>query len=274
MTKPLRAHLITGGFPPGAPAGHDMNYARLRLLTLLQDFPEVFATTANDYNDLTRWLPGARLLITYVAGPFPADAENNLLREWLCGGGRWLALHGTSGGRAERFDNRRRRMVKGSYHDTLGSFFLNHPPVRKFSVTVADVQHPITAGLPPSFEVADELYLIELQHPESTQILLTTELPRDPSPDGFGFSYERDTSLMADGKTRVLGYTRAIGEGAVTYIAHGHCHSSHSNVQPFVDSSVEASGATPLMFRGAWQSPAFERLLRNSIAWGLSGAAA
>jgi uncharacterized protein len=274
MTKPLRAHLITGGFPPGAPAGHDMNYARLRLLTLLGDFPEVLTTTANDYNDLARWLTGTRLLITYVAGPFPADTENTLLGEWLSSGGRWLALHGTSGGRAERLDNRRRRMVKGRYHDTLGSFFLNHPPVRKFRVKAADVPHPITAGLPPSFEVADELYLIELQHPESTQILLTTELPCDTSPDGFGFDYESDTSLMADGKTRVLGYTRAIGEGGVTYIALGHCHGPGSNVQPFVDSSVEASGVPPLTFRGSWESPAFERLLRNSIVWGLCDKAA
>ena len=31
MTK-KRAHLIVGGFPPGSPAGHDMNFARLQLL--------------------------------------------------------------------------------------------------------------------------------------------------------------------------------------------------------------------------------------------------
>ena len=33
--KPNRAHLITGGFPPGSAAGHDHDHARLRLLTLL-----------------------------------------------------------------------------------------------------------------------------------------------------------------------------------------------------------------------------------------------
>jgi uncharacterized protein len=269
MAPASRTHLITGGFPSGTPAGHDMNYARLRLLAMLQDFPQVFTTAANDYNDLARWLPGVQCLITYVAGPFPGAAEEKLLREWLMGGGRWLALHGTSGGRAERLENRRRRMVKGGYHDTLGSFFLNHPPVRKFAVEVTDHTHPITAGLPASFEVADELYLIELQHPASTQILLTTELARDPSPDGFGFTYDLDTSLMADGKTRVLGYTRAVGKGAVTYIALGHCHAPGNNVQPFVDASAEPSGITPLTFRGSWETAAFERLLRNAIAWGI-----
>ena len=34
MTKSKRAHLITGGYPAGSDAGHDMNYARLRLLEI------------------------------------------------------------------------------------------------------------------------------------------------------------------------------------------------------------------------------------------------
>lgn len=32
-----RAHLIAGGFPPGASAGHDHDYARLELLELLAE---------------------------------------------------------------------------------------------------------------------------------------------------------------------------------------------------------------------------------------------
>ena len=31
-SKPIRVHLITGGYPPGSFAGHDMDYVRLRLL--------------------------------------------------------------------------------------------------------------------------------------------------------------------------------------------------------------------------------------------------
>ena len=69
-TKTGRAHLIAGGFPPGSSAGHDHDYARLRLLGLLaeQDVP---ASVANDFADLEKWLPVSRLLITYVAGPYP-----------------------------------------------------------------------------------------------------------------------------------------------------------------------------------------------------------
>jgi len=267
MTRliPFRIHLVAGGFPPGTAAGHDMDYARLRLLQVTARNDAIHVTTANDYADLGRWLDQSGMLITYVAGPFPDDAQNALLRRWMEEGGRWLAIHGTSGGKAERVGEHRRRMVKGAYHDTLGAFFLNHPPVRKFRVAVADRSDPIAEGLPASFEVADELYLIELTHPESTRILLTTELPADPSPRGFGFVYDRDTSLMPDGRTRVLGYTMPVGKGAVTYIALGHCHSPLNNVQPFVDESIDPSGKTPLTFRGSWDSPEFTRLLENAI---------
>jgi hypothetical protein len=119
-----------------------------------------------------------------------------------------------------------------------------------------------------SFEVMDELYLIELQDPAQSHVVLTTELAEDPSPPGFGFVYDKDTSLLPDGKTRVLGYTRDIGKGGVAYIALGHCHSPKNNVQPFVDSSVNSAGSTPLLFRGSWETEPFERLLRNGITWG------
>jgi uncharacterized protein len=209
-------------------------------------------------------------LITYVAGPYPSDEQNQLIRQWLEDGGRWLALHGTSGGKAAPVgeDRRVRKMVKLSHHATLGGFFLNHPPLRKFRVDVTDQTHMLTKDLPASFEVIDELYLIEVQDPATCHVLLTTELAKDPSPPGFGFVYEKDTSLLPDGKTRVLGYVRELGKGGVAYIA---CHSSVNNVQPFVDASVQSAGTTPLLFRGAWETEPFEQLLRNGILWGSSG---
>jgi hypothetical protein len=100
-------------------------------------------------------------------------------------------------------------------------------------------------------------------------VLLTTELARDPSPPGFGFVYDQDTALLPDGKTRVLGYTRTLGKGGVAYIALGHCHAPASNRQPVVDASVQTSGGVPMLFRGAWETEPFERLLRNGITWGL-----
>ena len=65
-----RAHVVAGGFPAGSAAGHDHDYARLRLLTLLGE-RQVPASVANDFADMEKWLPVSRLLVTSVAGPYP-----------------------------------------------------------------------------------------------------------------------------------------------------------------------------------------------------------
>jgi len=264
-----RAHLIVGGFPPGSTAAHDMDFARRELLSRLGERSELVTTVSSDFSELGKWLQDAQFLITYVAGPFPDDEQHGVLTEWLENGGRWLGLHGTSGGKAARVEgSHRRRMVKLAHHETLGCFFLNHPPLRRFDVNVVDSSHPITAGLPKRFEVSDELYLIEITG--DCHVLLTTELPVDPSPEGFGFVYAKDTSLQADGKTRVLGYTKAVGNGEVAYIALGHCHSPASNWQTLVDTSVDPEGTAPRTFRGVWENGVFTRLIDNAIRWGLN----
>ena len=160
-----RAHLIAGGFPPGSSAGHDHDYARLRLLGLLaeQDVP---ASVANDFADVEKWLPVSRLLITYVAGPYPDAAQCRAIQRWLEAGGHWLGLHGTSGGRAERVEGlRQRRTVKTEHHALLGSYFLTHPPICKIRVDVRAGDARLTRGLGASFDVEDEPYFIELPGP-------------------------------------------------------------------------------------------------------------
>ena len=266
-----RAHLVTGGFPPGSVAGHDMDYARLQLLQRLREKDRLTVTTANDFQDIERWLPGTDLLVTYVAGPFPAGSGNAAIQSWLEAGGRWLALHGTSGGKAvksERDGIPVKKMVKGEHHRTLGCFFLNHPPLCEFQVSVV-ADHPVTRGLPKRFAVRDELYLIELLDPGASRILLTTELAKDPSPPGFGFAYDEDTSLQPDGKTRVLGYARALGRGEVVYIGLGHCHANRGGSRSPVDRSIHPDGIMPPEFHAPWENEAVLRLLRNAIAWGI-----
>jgi hypothetical protein len=273
MTDPVRVHLVAGGFPRGSHAGHDIDYARLRTLDLLQQ-AGALTTVSGDFADLESWLPKCDLLVTYVAGPFPDAERSKLLAEWLDDGGRWLAFHGTSGGKAVPLPDDRpgRAMTRLPHHDVLGAFFLNHPPIREFRVDVRDTNHPLTRGLPDSFDVMDELYLLELTAPEESRVLLTTSdlSADDPAPRTFGFTYDDDTSVDDDGRTRVLGYERDHGAGAVAYFALGHCHTPTTNIQPFVHESVDADGKTPLQFRGPWETDAFERLLRNGVAWGLS----
>lgn len=266
-----RVHLIAGGFPPGKPAGHDHDYARLQILDVLQGHEHVHTTVAGDFTDIEKWLPECRFLITYVAGPFADDEQDRVIREWLEAGGRWLALHGSSGGKAARDPNdpSRRRMVKSSYHQTLGGFFINHPPVRKFRVDVADPSHALVQGLPSSWETIDEPYMIELQEPPQCHILLTSELGPDTTPPGRGFAYDEDTALMPDGKTRAIGFVRQMGKGATAYFTLGHCHTPTTNTQRSVDESVAPGGVTPLLLRGSWETDAFRQLLANAIAWGL-----
>ncbi len=256
-----RAHLVCGGYPAGATAGHDMDYARLRLLDMLEPWQ---TTVSNDFNDLGKYLTQCDLLVSYVAGPFLTPEQAAEVEHWLETGGRWVALHGTSGGKAARIPNsNRRRMVKQDHHRALGAFFLNHPPLAAFTVEVTESD--LTAGLPATFEVQDELYLIEVQDP-SVEVLLTTKMANDPSPEGFGFAYDEDTSVGADGETRVLGYRRPVGEGEVIYYALGHCHNEASNMQPLVDVSVSADGRSPKVFRGAWLGDEYIRLLQNALA--------
>jgi len=263
-SQPDRAHLITGGFPPGAMAGHDHDYARLRLLQLLAE-GAVPASVANDFADLEKWLPLSRLLITYVAGPYPDPPQCRALRQWLEAGGHWLALHGTSGGRAERVEGtRQRRTVKSEHHALLGSYFLTHPPIREFRVDVRDAASPLTEGLDSSFVVEDEPYFVELQDPAGTRILLTADYGPDAVASAIGTLYPADTSLLADGRTRVIGYSREVGAGGVVYVALGHCHNPAIRAaRTFID----PADTTPDTFRAPWETAGFTQLLRNAIVW-------
>jgi len=206
------------------------------------------------------------LLITYVAGPYPDAGQCRAIERWLAAGGHWLALHGTSGGRAERAaGSRQRRTVKTEHHALLGSRFLTHPPICKIRVDVRDADHPLMRGLGSCFESEDEPYFIELQDPGSTRILLTADYGPDAVSSAIGTLYPSDTSLQPDGKTRVLGYTRDIGRGGVTYYTLGHCHNPAIRAaRPF-----DPADTTPLAFHGSWEKEPFIALLRNAIAWGM-----
>ena len=88
-----------GGFPRGKTAGHNFDLVRAKLSTWLIEQPELtsYTTTSSDLDDIQRWLPDCHFLVTYVAGPVPSEEDNAYIQDWLSSGGRWLALHGTSG---------------------------------------------------------------------------------------------------------------------------------------------------------------------------------
>jgi hypothetical protein len=120
----------------------------------------------------------------------------------------------------------------------------------------------MTRGVAP-FSVTDEPYFIELQDPAATRVLLTADFGAAGAWPVVDQLYGRDSSLQADGRTRVLGYTRPVGDGAVTYFALGHCH----NPAIHATRGAAAAESTPPTFHGAWDSDAFVTLLRNAIGW-------
>ena len=167
---------VTGGFPRGKTAGHNFDLVKAKLTNWLLELGLVtYTTTSSDFSDVQRWLPDCHFLITYVAGPVPEEGDNTYIQDWLSSGGRWLAIHGTSGGKADRtpgavgmvkmvgptahFTGFSQQTLPGAaltptcaaqgFHQTLGCRFLGHPPIRRFTVDVAE--HPLTADLPPSF---------------------------------------------------------------------------------------------------------------------------
>ena len=99
----VRVHLIAGGFPVGSAAGHDHDWIRTQLTSMLTtDAVGVQLSHAMDFSDVEKYLPGSSFLVTYMAGPFPDDDQNAAIQSFLEQGGRWLAFHGSSGGKAGR----------------------------------------------------------------------------------------------------------------------------------------------------------------------------
>jgi hypothetical protein len=267
MPTPIRVHVIAGGFPPGKHTGHDIDYARMRILQALQSNENVHATVSSDFTDCHKWIADCQLLVAYVSGPFADEHEAGVIRDWLGDGGRWLALHGSTGGKAERIgrEDGRRRMAKLPHHETLGGFFLTHPPIQEMTVEVADSNHVLTHNLPATFQIQDEPYMVEVLYPETQVLLTTSDIESPPYVDEI---YGEDLSLLPDGKSHALGFVRDVGEGAVAYIAPGHCHSPLTNAQTSVHESVSADHVPPLHFRGPWESAPYEQLLKNAIEWG------
>ena len=74
---------------------HDIDFARLELLKLLAEDERVRVRVFEDYSNLEA-LAAADFLVTYTCDVMPSLKEQEALRAFLDGGGRWYALHGTN----------------------------------------------------------------------------------------------------------------------------------------------------------------------------------
>lgn len=282
--KPPHCHLIVGGFPAGEHGGHDMDYARMRILETLNGKSTV--SVSPDYTALDQFLRRSSLLVTYTSGPVPDESQAGALKQWIEGGGRWVCLHGSSGGKAAKLrpGEEKRRIEKMDFHEVLGCMFLHHPPSKRFDVTVeqgSGASPGLLEGLPAAgFSVQDEPYVIKLlgDVASSTKIFLSYHMNDAQSRYGGGFQYDEHPALDGPTGTKLaLGYERTLGKGGVVYIALGHATPPYATPGYVVESAnpggkpmgpaghVEA--AVP--FAGPWPVPEYQQLLKNAMKWGL-----
>ena len=226
---------------------HDIDFARLELLKLLAEDERVRVRVFEDYANLPA-LREADFLISYTCDVTPSLEQQEALRAYVEGGGRWFALHGTNS--ILRFlSDGKVDSPRWAPHfmRTLGSMFIAHPPIAPYRVTVADPGHPLVEGIKP-FETSDELYLMETYG--ARHVLLETEFGGDAT----GFVEDK----WAKAKHPVF-YLHPQGKGCVLYLTLGHCR-GHYDMQPMLD-------YYPTVERCAWDLPVFYDLLRRGIAW-------
>lgn len=246
MSEPKRINvvLVAGG------RYHDIDFARLELLKLLAKDDRVRVRVFEDYANLDA-IQAADFLVTYTCDVTPSLTQQEALRAWVAGGGRWLALHGTNS--ILRFLENGVDSPRWAPHfmETLGSMFIAHPPIQPYRVTVADPDHPLVKGVEP-FDANDELYLSEYY--ADLHVLLETEWEGEAT--GF---IEAD---WPKAKHPVF-YLRPLGQGCVLYLTLGHCR-GHYDMQPLMD-------YYPVVEKGSWDLPVYYDLVERGIAWAKEG---
>lgn len=241
----MQVHLIAAG------KYHDMDFARLEILKLLAEIPEIRTTVAMDFSNSER-LAEARLLITYTCDLMPAGEEIAELTAFLERGGRWLALHGTNS--ILRFDEAGKVITPDDapeFMALVGTRFLGHPPIDPFKVQVTR-EHDLTRGF-RSFSTLDELYLCEVT--ADIDVLMHSDFPGGRCDD---FAHPDFPAQQVP-----ILYLRSVGDGAVLYCSLGHCR-GHYDLRPLAD-------FWPRVQRCSWDYPEFAEILRRGIRWGVKG---
>lgn len=266
--------------PPGAPAApgdtdapartsaylvaagkyHDIDFARLELLKLLAEHPQVRVQAATGFEDADA-IAACDFVVSYTCDVRPSEPAQQAMRDWVERGGRWVALHGTNaaldlGGP----DGAAAPRCFPTWAETLGSQFIAHPPIAPYRVEVADPDHWLVAGV-GAFDTDDELYLMEHHCRELLEVQLFTRW----SGEARGFA-ESDWSDEGDDDSggrgeHLVQYVRPLGAGAVLYNTLGHCR-GHWDMAPLTD-------YYPRVERCSWEKPQYYELLRRAIRWAM-----
>lgn len=231
---------------------HDTDFARLEILKLLHENPNIRVSIAEDYSD-EEAISNADALITYTCNIQPTESQQQTLKRFLQSGKRWFALHATNS-IIEFLEDGRVNTPRSAplFMELLGSQFIAHPPLMEFDVKPSQPDHPLVEGIEP-FKVTDELYLSEY-HGEVIPLLETRYVGK--AAEGF---VEDD---WPEDKAHLVMYLHPYDKGEVLYYTPGHCRSTY-DMQPLMDEYPELE-------RCAWEVPEHYELLRRGIHWMVS----
>ena len=161
-----------------------------------------------------------------ISGDVLTLSQRQALRDYVEGGGGFVALHGSGGDPVYFWD---------WYADTLiGARFAGHPRDPQFQdarIVLEDASHPAAADLPDEWVMNDEWYSFRTNPRDGGARIIARldESSYDPSA-GFG-----DALRMGD--DHPIAWSRIIGKGRSFYSAIGHRPETYSH--PFYNSLIE-----------------------------------
>jgi type 1 glutamine amidotransferase len=135
---------------------------------------------------------------------FAEPAQSTALTGYVETGGGFAGIHSASGSERANPDFKR----------ILGGTFKWHTPNQKFTVLVADKNHPATSGLPAAWAWKDEGYLCDLV--PDLHVLLDMDTTSVVNPP------REKWALKFDGNRFPLAWCQQVGKGRCFYTALGH----------------------------------------------------
>ncbi|MEZ5743715.1 MAG: ThuA domain-containing protein [Sphingomonadaceae bacterium] len=165
-----------------------------------------------------------------ISGDVLTLTQRQALRDFVEGGGGFVAVHGSAGDPSYFWD---------WYVDTLiGARFAGHPMNPQFQdarVAIEDFDHPAVAGLPGEFTMNDEWYSFKTNPRDSgARVIATLDESTYEQSGRFG-----ESLAMGD---HPIAWSKIVGRGRMFYSAMGH--------RPEI-----------------YEDPRFVTLFENAIAW-------
>ena len=135
---------------------------------------------------------------------FSDPAQSKAFTAYIENGGGFVGIHSASGSERTNPDFKR----------ILGGTFKWHTPNQKFTVVVADKNHPATASLPAEWKWKDEGYLCDLVPNLHVLLEMDTTTVATPPREKWALKFE--------GNRFPLAWCHQVGKGRSFYTALGH----------------------------------------------------